>query len=199
MISRAIALAVCGAALSACTGIPSMPSFNMPSLSMPSFNIPGFNASGTPVRVESIPAGAEASIGSGPTCKTPCTLSAPASSGTYNVTISLTGYQPRTIPVRIATARESWDSADAGQGTAAATTIDPDPVVAELTPAPGSGAAAARKKPPAASIKPAKKPVAAAAAPAAPAPSAPPAPAAPPMPTPSGFGPPPAQQPGGFR
>ena len=174
-----------------------MPSFNMPSLSMPSFNIPGFNSTGTPVRVESIPAGAEASIGSGPTCKTPCTLSAPASSGTYNVTISLTGYQPRTIPVRIATARESWDSADAGQGSAAATTTDPDPVVAELTPAPGRGEPAARKKPPAASIKPAKKPVAA--APAAPAPSAPPAPAAPPMPTPSGFGPPPAQQPGGFR
>src|SRR5215468_560226 len=133
MISRAIALAVCGAALSACTGIPSMPSFNMPSLSVPSFsNIPGFNSSGTPVRVESIPAGAEASIGSGP----------------YNVTVSLAGYQPRTIPVRIATARESWDSADAGQGSAAATTIDPDPVVAELTPAPGRGEPAARKKPP---------------------------------------------------
>ena len=55
MRSRAIALAVCGAALSACTGIPSMPSFNMPSVSMPSFNIPGFNSSGTPVRVESNP------------------------------------------------------------------------------------------------------------------------------------------------
>jgi hypothetical protein len=147
-----------------------MPSFNMPSVSMPSFNIPGFNSSGTPVRVESIPAGAEASIGSGAPCKTPCTLSAPSSNGTFNVTVSLTGYQPRTIPVRIATARESWDSADAGIGSASTTTIDPDPVVAELTPAPGSGApAAARKKPPAASIKPAKKPVAAAAAPAAPA------------------------------
>ena len=137
-----------------------MPSFNMPSVSMPSFNIPGFNSSGTPVRVESIPAGAEASIGSGAPCKTPCTLSAPSSNGTFNVTVSLTGYQPRTIPVRIATARESWDSADAGIGSASTTTIDPDPVVAELTPAPGSGApAAARKKPPAASIKPAKKPV----------------------------------------
>jgi hypothetical protein len=169
---------------------------------MPSFNIPGFNSSGTPVRVESIPAGAEASIGSGAPCKTPCTLSAPSSNGTFNVTVSLTGYQPQTIPVRIATARESWDSADAGIGSASTTTIDPDPVVAELTPAPGSGApAAARKKPPAASIKPAKKPVAAAAAPAAPA-AAPPAPAAPPMPSapPSGgFGPPPAQQPGVFR
>jgi PEGA domain len=179
-----------------------MPSFNMPSVNMPSFNIPGFNASGTPVRVESIPAGAEASIGAGAPCKTPCTLSAPSSNGTFNVTVSLTGYQPQTIPVRIATARESWDSADAGIGSAAATTIDPDPVIAELTPAPGSHAApAARKKPPAASIKPAKKPVAAAAAPTAPA-AAPPTPAAPPMPTApasGGFGPPPAQQPGVFR
>jgi hypothetical protein len=199
MKSRAIALAVCGAALSACTGIPSMPSFNMPSLNMPSFNIPGFNSSGAPVRVESIPPGAEASIGGGAPCRTPCTLAAPTSGGTFNVIVSLAGYQQQTIPVRISTTRESWDSADAGVGSASSTTIDPDPVIAELTPAPASGAPpAARKKPPAASIKPAKKPVAAAAAPAAPA-AAPPAPAAPPMPTPSGFGPPPAQPPGGFR
>jgi hypothetical protein len=202
MRSRAIALAVCGAALSACSGIPNMPSFNMPSVSMPSFNIPGFNASGTPVRVESTPAGAEASIAGGPACRTPCTLPAPSSSGTFNVTVSLTGYQPQTIPVRITVARESWDTADAGISAASSTTISPDPVVAALEPASrGAAPPATRKKPPAASVKP-KKPVAAAAAAPTPAPApqaAPPAPAAPPMPTPSGFGPPPAQQPGGFR
>jgi PEGA domain. len=178
-----------------------MPSFNMPSVSMPSFNIPGFNSSGTPVRVESIPAGAEASIGSGAPCKTPCTLSAPSSNGTFNVTVSLTGYQPQTIPVRIATARESWDSADAGIGSASTTTIDPDPVVAELTPAPEAARLPprARSRPPRASSRRRSRWLRL--APAAPA-AAPPAPAAPPMPSapPSGgFGPPPAQQPGVFR
>jgi hypothetical protein len=122
-----------------------MPSFNMPSVSMPSFHIPGFNSSGTPVRVESIPAGAEASIGSGAPCKTPCTLSAPSSNGTFNVTVSLTGYQPQTIPVRIATARESWDSADAGIGSASTTTIDR--ILSSRSYAgPGSGAPAAARE-----------------------------------------------------
>jgi hypothetical protein len=193
MKSRAIALAVCGATLSACTGIPSLPAFNAPN-----FSFPGFSAAGTPVHVESIPPGADASIGSGPSCKTPCTLSAPGAGGAYVVTFKLAGYQTQTAPVSISVSRESWDTADAGIGSASSTVIDPDPVAVELT-ALGRTPAGERKRPPAASIKPKpKKPVAAAAAPstsAAPAAqAASPAPAAPPMPTPSGFGPPPAQQ-----
>src|SRR5262245_47747517 len=129
--SRVIALAVCGGALSACTGIPSMPSFNLPSITAP--RIPGFNVSGMPVRVESRPAGAEASLGGGAPCKTPCTLTAPQAAGAFEVTFKLNGYQPQTIPVRITSTRETWDTADAGI-SASTTTIDPDPVVAELQP-----------------------------------------------------------------
>jgi hypothetical protein len=194
MKSRAIALAVCGAALSACTGIPSMPSFNLPSISAPS--LPGFTSAGAPVRVESTPPGAEASIGGGTPCKTPCTLSAPFKSGTYNVTVTLNGYQSQTIPVHVAIAQDTSRDSDAGVSSASTTVIEPDPVVAALEPAGKAAAPAARQKPPAASVKPAKKPAAPAAPPTA---SAPPAPTAPPMPTPSGFGPPPAQQPGVFR
>ena len=51
MIRCAFALVLCGAVLSACTGIPSMPSFNMPGFTMPSFS-----AAGTPVRIEFEPA-----------------------------------------------------------------------------------------------------------------------------------------------
>jgi PEGA domain len=192
MKSRAIALAVCGATLSACTGIPSIPAFNAPN-----FSFPGFSAGGTPVHVESIPAGADANIGSGPSCKTPCTLSAPGAGGTYVVTFKLAGYQTQTAPVNISVSRESWDTADAGIGSASSTVIDPDPVAVQLERA----GAPERKRPPAASIKPKpKKPVAAAAAPGASTSAAPmtqpatPAPSAPPMPTPSGFGPPPGQQ-----
>ncbi len=35
-------------------------------------------------------------------CATPCTLSAPNGAGTYNVSFKLNGYQPQSIPVRIA-------------------------------------------------------------------------------------------------
>ena len=56
-----------------------------------------------PVHVSSIPPGAEASFGNGgESCRTPCTLAAPNGTGTYNVSFALEGYQPHSIPVRIA-------------------------------------------------------------------------------------------------
>jgi len=197
MQSRVIVLILCGAVLSACSGIPSMPSFSVPSFSVPSFNmpsfsVPGFNSPSTPVRVESIPPGAEASIGSGPRCKTPCTLAGPSGGGSFNVNFALKGYEPQSVPVRVAISQSasSWDSADAGINAAAsATVIAPDPVVAELSPVPA--APANKKMPP---PPEAKKQRTAAAAPSPPS-SSPPAPA---MPTPQpGFGP--APQPNVFR
>jgi hypothetical protein len=190
MHSRAIVLMICGAALSACTGIPSMPSFNMPSFN-PNFSIPGFNAPGTPVRIESVPPGAEASFGNGPGCRTPCSLPAPSGNGTYNVSFTLKGYEPQTLPVRIQLAQNSWDTADAGT-VAGMTVIDPDPVVAELTPVP---VAAPPKKRPVAPVKP--KPPKPPTAAASPSPSQPPMP--PPTPgtaSPGGFGPAPGTAPG---
>src|SRR6478672_11026308 len=61
MMRRAIVLVLSCAALSGCGAIPSMPSFSLPSVNMPSFG--GGGASGTPVHLTSVPAGAEASFG----------------------------------------------------------------------------------------------------------------------------------------
>ena len=144
MMRRAIALVLSCAALSGCGAIPSMPSFSLPSVNMPSFG--GRGASGTPVHVTSVPAGAEANFGKD-SCTTPCTLAAPNGTGTYNVSIRLNGYQPQSVPVRIAVNElSSMQTGDAG--IASTTVITPDPVMAELQRfAPGA------MKPPAARTK----------------------------------------------
>jgi hypothetical protein len=175
MMRRAIALVLSCAALSGCGGTPSMPSLSLPSVNMPSFNVPA-----TPVHVTSIPPGAEASFGSeGQRCTTPCTLSAPHGTGTYNVSFKLNGYQPQSVPVRIAVSESSsMQSGDAG--IAPTTVITPDPVTAELEPfAPGV------MKPPAAraNTKRATKTATTSASPPA---SSPPPPASPPPASPPG-------------
>lgn len=103
----------------------------MPSFKMPSFS--GGSASGTPVHVSSMPAGAEASFGKD-SCTTPCTLTAPGGTGTYNVSFKLNGYQPQSVPVRIAV-NESSSMQSGDAGSAPTTVITPDPVTAELAPA----------------------------------------------------------------
>ncbi|MBV9632027.1 MAG: PEGA domain-containing protein, partial [Xanthobacteraceae bacterium] len=136
---------------------------------------PGFNAS---VHVTSVPPGAEASLGSdGQSCTTPCSLTAPNGTGTYNVTFKLNGYQPQSVPVHIAV-NESSSMQTGDAGMASTTVITPDPVVAEL-----ERFAPAAMKPPAARTKP--KPATTTAAISAPPPaSSPPPPAPPAMPTP---------------
>ena len=163
MMRRAIALVLSCAALSSCGGIPSMPSFNMPSL----------NAPGTPVHVTSIPPGAEASFGrDGQSCTTPCTLSGPNGTGTYNVSFKLNGYQPQSVPVRISVSESSsMQSGDAG--IAPTTVITPDPITAELEPF-----APAVMKPPAARTN-AKRATKTATTSASPPASSPPLPAPP--------------------
>ena len=204
MMRRAIALMsiLSGAALSGCTGIPSLPSFSVPSFKMPSFSMPGFNQPGMPVHVSSIPPGAEASFGNGgESCRTPCTLAAPNGTGTYNVSFTLEGYQPHSIPVRVAV-NESGSLQSGDAGTTPTTVISPNPVFAELEPV-AAAASAGAKKPPAARTKPPAKPVAAkpataAAASSAPSASSPPPPAPPALPSPLG-GPAPATSPNVFR
>jgi hypothetical protein len=165
---RAIALVLSCAALSGCGAIPSMPSFNLPSVKMPSFSAGG--APGTTVHVTSVPPGAEASFGTdGKSCTTPCTLAAPNGAGTYNVSFKLKGYQPQSVPVRIAVNElSSMESGDSG--AAATTVITPDPVMAEL----------AAMKPPGARAK--AKPATTTAAASAPSPASLPPPPAPPTP-----------------
>jgi hypothetical protein len=202
MMRRAIALMsiLSGAALSGCTGIPSMPSFSVPSFKMPTFSMPGFNQPGIPVHVSSVPPGAEASFGNGgESCRTPCTLAAPNGTGTYNLSFTLEGYQPHSIPVRVAVN----EGGSLRAGTSATTVISPNPVFAELEPV-APAASAAAKRPPAARTKPPAKPVAAkpATTTAATAPSgsasSPPPPAPPALPSPLGT-PAPATSPNVFR
>ena len=167
-----------------------MPSFSVPSFKMPSFSMPGFNQPGMPVHVSSIPPGAEASFGSGgESCRTPCTLAAPNGTGTYNVSFTLEGYHPHSIPVRIAV-NESGSLQSGDAGTTPATVISPNPVFAELEPV-AAAASGGAKKPPAARTKPPAKPAAAKPATAttassAPSASSPPPPAPPALPSPLG-------------
>jgi len=130
---RRVALVLSCAALSGCGALPSMPSFSSPSFNMPSFSVHGAPA-GTPVHVTSVPPGAKASLGrDDQSCTTPCTLIATNGPGTYNVSFTLKGYQPQSVPMRITVNDlSSMQSSDAG--AAPTTVITPDPVTAELAP-----------------------------------------------------------------
>jgi outer membrane biosynthesis protein TonB len=109
------------------------------------------------VRFESEPPGAEAKTSNGQSCRTPCALALPVNSP-LTVTFTLNGYQPESENIE--------PIADTGGPT----TLRPNPVVVELTPAP---------PPP----KPAKKPAPKKKAPAKPAARAKPAAATVPAPT----------------
>ncbi|WP_375411160.1 hypothetical protein [uncultured Bradyrhizobium sp.] len=128
-----------------------------------SFSMDAFKAAPPLVNVqlESAPQGANAVTSLGPGCKTPCSVSVPAADS-FTVTYTLNKYQPLTVPVQVIRIPGDFS-------TPASTTVDPDPVVAELQPA-GPPPRAIRKP-----MRP-KKPKSAAAAPAAspfPTPAAP--------------------------
>ena len=121
MIRRIILIVVCGFTLTACANY------------LPNFQSFGFFKSSPAMeqlRIESEPEGAEAKNSQGLTCQTPCELSV-ASSSEFLVTVSMTGYQTLTIPVR--------PESPGGQ-------LQPNPVFAELQPA---VLATPTKKPPA--------------------------------------------------
>jgi hypothetical protein len=85
----------------------------------------------TTVQLESEPPGAEARTSGGQACRTPCALAVPMAD--FTVTYSLNGYQPQTVPVRFAAPDTQIDS---DIGTAPPPVVDPNPVYAELQPAP---------------------------------------------------------------
>ena len=75
------------------------------------------------VRFESEPPNAEFKASGGQTCRTPCALALPVS-GPTTVTFTLAGYQPETETLEPITA------------TGSPTSLRPNPVTVELTPAP---------------------------------------------------------------
>jgi hypothetical protein len=157
---RVIVIAVAGASLAGCS----------------SFSLDAFKPTPPTVQVQldSMPPGADARTSLGPGCKTPCSVAVAAPDSGFSVTYTLNKFQPATVPVQVIHIPGDFS-------TPASTTIDPNPVVAELQPA-GPPPRAARKQ----VLKP-KKPKPPKGTAAAPAPAGSPFPdpaqAAPPPPT----------------
>jgi hypothetical protein len=151
---RVIAIAITGYSLAGCSSLASLDAFKA---TPPTVQ----------VQLDSVPPGADARTSLGPGCKTPCAVAVSAPDSGFSVAYTLNKFQPATIPVQVINIPGDFSSPGS-------TTLDPNPVVAELQPA-GPPPRAARKK----VLKP-KKPkppegAAGAAAPAA-APEPPPAP-----------------------
>ncbi len=106
---RVIALAVTGLSLAGCGGT-------------------FFPGAGTmDIVLESTPPGADAITSLGPACKTPCTAAVPSPTDDFSVSFSLNGFQPMTVPVRIT-------RSVGGLMTPSFTSLNPNPVVAQLQP-----------------------------------------------------------------
>lgn len=111
---RIIAITVAGASVAGCS----------------SFSLDSFKPTPPTVQVQldSVPSGADAKTSLGPGCKTPCSVTVPAVDSGFAVTYTLNKFLPVTIPVQVINIPGDFS-------TAASTTIDPNPVFAELKPA----------------------------------------------------------------
>ncbi len=138
---RVIAMTITGYSLAGCSSLPSLDAFKP---TPPTVQ----------VQLDSVPPGADARTSLGPGCKTPCAVAVSAPDSGFSVAYTLNKFQPATVPVQVV--RIPGDFSSPGS-----TTLDPNPVVAELQPA-APPPRAARKMP-----RPKKpKPPKAAAAPA---------------------------------
>jgi hypothetical protein len=111
---RVIVIAVAGASLGGCS------SFSLDSLKPAPPTVQ--------VQLESVPSGADARTSLGPGCKTPCSIAVPAPDAGFSVSYTLNKFQPATVPVQVV--HVPGDFLSPGS-----TTLDPNPVVAELRPA----------------------------------------------------------------
>ena len=111
---RVIVIAVAGLGLAGCSSFSWTPSSRRRPPSRSSSN--------------SAPPGADARTSVGPGCKTPCSVAVPAPDSGFSVTYTLNKFQPVTVPVQVIRIPGDFS-------TPASTTIDPNPVVAELQPA----------------------------------------------------------------
>lgn len=80
------------------------------------------------VQLDSVPPGADALTSVGPGCKTPCKVAVAAPDSGFSVTYTLNKFQPATVPVQVVRVPGDFSSP-------AVTTLDPNPVIAELKPA----------------------------------------------------------------
>jgi hypothetical protein len=121
--SKAVAVAACTLALAGCAANSTMPSLGLPNLDL--FDAP---STGT-VTIHSNPTGAEARASNGNSCRTPCALSMPSNEG-FTITYILDGYLPETVAVKLIPPQKGAiiDMTPAR--------FEPNPVWAELKPAP---------------------------------------------------------------
>jgi hypothetical protein len=94
-----------------------------------------------PIEFQSTPSGAEARTSMDQGCTTPCSISVPAPEDDFTVSFTRNGFQPMTIPVRITRTA-------GGAMTPPFTSINPNPVVAQLQPIAPSLRRLKKKKPP---------------------------------------------------
>ncbi len=118
-LGAVIAIAAVGVGIAGCSSPPWLPSWD--------FGFPSSPPPATTIQLESEPPGAEGRTSVGPTCRTPCSLNV-ATTAEFSVTFALPGYLPQTIPV---VPRPSGDPREAG-----GLKFDPNPVYAQLEPAP---------------------------------------------------------------
>jgi len=143
IMRRVIAIAIAGASLAGCS------SFSMDAFKMAPPEVP--------VQLDSVPQGAEAKTSLGPSCRTPCSVSVPAPDTGFSVTFTMDKYLPATVPVQVVRNTGAFNNSPP-------VVMDPNPVVAELQPAPPPPKAVKHMRP-----KKPKAPKAAAAPAAAPA------------------------------
>jgi len=123
IMRRVIAIAAAGLTLAGCSSF----SFDAFRLTPPTVQ----------VQLDSVPSGADALTSLGPGCKTPCSVAVPVADAGFSVTYTLNKFQPVTVPVQVIHIPGDFS-------TPASTTVDPNPVIAELQPA-GPPPKAARK------------------------------------------------------
>lgn len=175
---RYVSIVACGIALAACSSSGELMRTATPTV---------------PLQFESDPPGAEVKTSGGQTCRTPCALAVPAAD--FQVTYSLNGYQPQTIPVKLMPPEDLRGTEESGL-TSSPPRFNPSPVVAELVK--GTPRRTPAKKPRVAKQPPAE-PGAAPRAQRAQKQTPPPSDGGfSPPPSTSGFNPPPQNSGGGF-
>jgi hypothetical protein len=118
IISHAVAVATCGAIVSACSWKPNIDLSALKS-APPTEQ----------VSIESDPPGADARTATGSTCRTPCSLGLPMNDG--SITVALNGYTPETVPVQLDRPIDNRP-----EEFTQPPHLTPNPVFVELQPAP---------------------------------------------------------------
>ena len=111
---KQLSIIACGIALAACSSSGDLMRTATPTV---------------PLQFDSDPPGAEVKTSGGQTCRTPCALAVPAVD--FQVTYSLNGFQPQTIPVKLLPPDDMRGTEEMGL-TGSTPRFDPSPVFAEL-------------------------------------------------------------------